>query len=91
MSVARPPTNLEELSMYYDDESGPLSFFAGLLLGAVIGASVALLSAPQPGRRTRRTIARAVAGARDVAGDRWEDISDDVRSAVEAGRKRIRI
>jgi hypothetical protein len=39
-------------TMYYDEESGALNFVAGMLLGAVIGASLALLTAPQSGRKT---------------------------------------
>jgi len=77
--------------MYYDEESSTLSFIAGLLIGAVLGASAALLAAPQSGQRTRRRIVRAVEGARDTAADRWEGLTDDLQSAVKAGRRRIRI
>jgi hypothetical protein len=84
----RPPPGE---AMYYDEDSGALSFFAGVLLGAVLGASIALLAAPQPGAKTRKQLARAVSGVRSTAEDRWDDIADDVRSAVKAGRKRIRL
>jgi gas vesicle protein len=57
----------------------------------VIGAGVALLVAPQSGKRTRRQLVKAVNEARSDAGDRFEGIADEVRGAVEAGRKRIRI
>jgi gas vesicle protein len=77
--------------MYYDEESGALSFLSGLLLGAVLGASLALLTAPQSGRKTRKRLIRAVAHARETAGDRWEDVADDVQGAVRSGRKRIRL
>lgn len=77
--------------MYYDEESGALNFVAGMLLGAVIGASMAFLTAPQSGRKTRKRLIRAVSSARDVAGDHWEDLSDEVQQAVRAGRKRIRL
>jgi gas vesicle protein len=77
--------------MYYDEESSTLSFVAGLLIGAVLGASVALLAAPQSGQRTRRRLARAVEGVRDSAADRWEGLTEDLESAVRAGRRRIRI
>jgi hypothetical protein len=77
--------------MYYDEESGALNFVAGLFLGAVIGASLALLTAPQSGRKTRKRLIRAVANARETAGDRWEDVADEVQGAVKAGRKRIRL
>jgi gas vesicle protein len=77
--------------MYYDDESGALNFVAGLLLGAVVGASLALLTAPQSGRKTRKRLVRAVSSARADAADRWEDLSDEVQDVVRSGRKRIRL
>ena len=76
--------------MYYDEDSGALRFVAGLLIGAVLGASVALLIAPRSGQRTRRRIVRAVEGARDSASDRWQGLTDDVEAAVRAGRRRIK-
>jgi gas vesicle protein len=77
--------------MYYDEDSGAMNFVAGLLLGAVLGASLALLTAPQSGRKTRKRLIRAVSSAREVAGDRWEDLTDEVQDAVKAGRKRVRL
>ena len=69
--------------MYYEKESGALNFIAGLAIGAILGASVALLTAPQSGKRTRRKIVRVVEDARDRA--------DDVRrQVVRKGRRRIR-
>jgi len=52
---------------------------------------VALLTAPQSGRKTRRRLLKAVSTARDSASGRFDDLADDVRSAVETGRKRIRL
>ncbi len=69
--------------MEYDNEGGLVNFFAGLLLGAVIGAGVALLSAPQSGRRARRRLRRAVVDMKDSATDRWEDLADDVKQRVD--------
>lgn len=77
--------------MYYEDESGAISFLAGMVLGTVLGASLALLSAPQSGRKTRKSLIRAVSSARDTAGERWDDLSDEVQGAVRAGRKRVRL
>jgi gas vesicle protein len=77
--------------MYYDEDSGALSFLAGVLLGAVIGASMALLTAPQSGRKTRKRLIRAVSTAREGAVDRWDDLTGEVQDAVRAGRKRIRL
>jgi len=77
--------------MYYEEKDGALNFFVGVLVGGVIGAGVALLIAPQSGKRTRRQLMKAVTTARDSAGERIEDLADDVRSAVDAGRKRVRV
>jgi len=78
--------------MYYDEENGgAINFFMGMLLGAAVGAGVALLLAPQSGKRTRRQLRKVVTTAKGSAGERIGDIADDVRTAVEAGRKRIRV
>lgn len=74
--------------MYYEDDSGAVSFIAGMFLGAVLGVTLTLLGAPQSGRRTRKTLVRAVSSARSAAGDRWEDLADQVQ---RVGRKRIRL
>ena len=50
--------------MESDQERQVASFAAGLLLGAVIGAGVALLTAPAPGTKVRRRIQK---GARRLA------------------------
>jgi hypothetical protein len=92
IAAERRPHHVNEgTAKYYEDDSGAMNFAAGLLLGAVLGASLALLAAPQSGRKTRRRLLRAVSTARDAAGDRFEDLTDEVQSAVRAGRKRIRV
>ena len=50
--------------MEYDHEAQVTNFIAGLILGAIIGAGVAMLTAPQSGRRTRRRIQKAATGIR---------------------------
>ncbi len=76
--------------MYYEERSSGLSFLAGLILGAAIGAGVALLTAPQSGKRTRRQLKQAADGVRESATERWDGFTDDVRSVVKSGRRRIR-
>ena len=79
--------------MEYDHETQGINFISGLLLGAVIGAGVALLAAPQSGRRTRRRIKSTALTLRDSATDRWDDLADDVKGkvddAIEGARKRV--
>jgi gas vesicle protein len=79
--------------MEYDNDAQFVNFFAGLLLGAVIGAGIALLSAPESGRKTRRRLRKAATDLRDSAGDRWEEVADDVKrkvdEAIEGARDRL--
>ncbi|MEQ8329154.1 MAG: YtxH domain-containing protein [Longimicrobiales bacterium] len=79
--------------MEYDHESQVVNFISGLLLGAVIGAGVALLTAPESGRRTRRKIKRAAGDIRSTTVDRLEDLAEDVKGRVdeafEGARKRL--
>lgn len=83
--------------MEYDDELHPYSFISGLALGSLIGAGLALLLAPQSGRRTRRRIARAAEDIGDEARDRIEDVADEMRHhardavrAAERGGTRLK-
>ena len=79
--------------MEYDHETQVINFISGLLLGAVIGAGVALLTAPQLGRRTRRRIKKTALTIRDSATDRWDDLADEVKGkvddAIDGARKRF--
>ena len=79
--------------MEYDHETQVVNFISGLLVGAVIGAGVALLTAPESGRRTRRKIKRAAGDIRATTTDRLEDLADDVTGRVdeafEGARKRL--
>ena len=79
--------------MEYDHETQVINFISGLLLGAVIGAGVALLAAPQSGRRTRRRIKKTALTLRDSATDRWDDLAEEVKGkvddAIEGARKRF--
>jgi gas vesicle protein len=65
----------------------------GLLLGAVIGAGVALLAAPQSGRHTRRRIKKTVLTLGDSVTDHFDDLAEDVKGrvddAIEGVRKRF--
>lgn len=69
--------------MEYENDNGALNFLTGLVCGAAIGAGIAILMAPESGKRTRRRITRAAEDLRFNATDRWEDIADEVRDKVE--------
>jgi gas vesicle protein len=60
-----------------------LVFLAGLLLGGLIGAGVALLLAPQSGHKTRRQIRRK---GRDLR----EQTTDTITDTIEDGVAQVR-
>ena len=76
--------------MEYDHETQVLNFLSGLVLGAVIGAGIAILTAPESGRRTRRRIRRVAGDVREGASDRWEELADDVKGRVDDAIKGAR-
>ena len=76
----------EELDEFEDSEdedgedgwdAGP--FVAGLVVGAAVGAGLALLFAPAPGRTTRRRLRRRIANLEEAAADRIEEAGKVVR------------
>lgn len=69
--------------MDQDHERQVANFISGLLLGAVIGAGVALLTAPRPGRKTRKRLKRAATDVRDSAGDRLDQLAEEVKGKVD--------
>ena len=70
-----------------------VGFVAGLILGAAIGATAALLTAPQSGKRTRKRLGKAAVEIRKTTGDRWDDLADEVKGrvdeAISGARKRL--
>lgn len=69
--------------MEYENNQELFNFASGLILGAVIGAGVALLTAPQSGQRTRRKIRRTAGDLRYGAEDRLDEFADDVKAKVD--------
>lgn len=61
-------------------------FLLGLGLGALIGASMALLYAPESGEVTRRRLQRRFRALRDEAADEWRDAT---RTARRELRRRL--
>ena len=73
--------------MYYEEESGATGFVAGILVGAVLGASIALLMAPHSGKITRaRLVRRGETGG--PAGDGDELDRHAVMAALKQRRRR---
>jgi len=79
--------------MAYDSDAQVLNFVSGLVLGAVIGAGIALLMAPELGQKTRRRIQKGAEAMGTQATDRWDELADDVKErvdqAVKGARKRF--
>jgi len=72
------------------------SVATGFVLGAMVGAGIALLLAPETGKQARRRLADA--GKRwggaarhklDQARDIAHELKDDAKSALEAGRETL--
>lgn len=69
--------------MESDHEREVLSFVSGLVLGAVIGAGVAILTAPQPGRKTRKKLRKVAKRARGQTADRLDDLASELKHRVD--------
>lgn len=64
------------------------SFAAGLIIGGLVGAGLALLLAPQAGEDTRRGLARRARRLAGDARDRYEEAKERVRRARAERRER---
>jgi gas vesicle protein len=71
----------EDVTVIETDSAGVVKWF---LLGALVGAGLGLLFAPQSGERTRKQIARKAKALRNEAEDRWDDLVDDVETKGRA-------
>ncbi len=73
------------------------SVILAALAGFVVGAAAGVLLAPASGRETRARVRRAAGRLKDEVGEKSREVgetigrySDDLRHAVEAGRKSYR-
>src|ERR1700688_4239203 len=62
-------------------------FVCGLLTGAALGATAAILLAPKAGWKMRRDLADGVGDLGQAAKDRWGDVTAAASSAVDKGRE----
>jgi hypothetical protein len=65
--------------------AGALSL--GIIAGALVGAGVALLLAPQSGAETREQIADRARRLRTRADDGWDDLRDELRRLRRRSRR----
>ena len=73
-----------------ESKSRTVSFISGLMLGALVGAGIALLVAPERGVVTRKKLKRFARRFREDATDQLDDIRDAVGKELARKRKRIR-
>jgi len=66
--------------MNRDSTSG---FFTGLMMGALIGAAIALLYAPQPGTETRRMVKEKASEIKEKTSKAVGKIKESVSSAIK--------
>lgn len=69
---------------------GLVGFIGGLMLGALIGAGVALMLAPERGYVTRRRIRTRFEDVRDDAKDQIEDWRGSAEREFKRGRRKVR-
>jgi hypothetical protein len=68
---------------------GIVGFLGGLLVGALVGAGVALLLAPERGDVTRRRIRTRLYDAADDAKDQMDEWRDSAERELRRGRKKL--
>lgn len=73
--------------MYYDEDGGTLNFLAGVAVGALLGAAVALVVAPDPGRRIRKRVRETAEDLGETAGEKLHGAAEDVRHLADDARK----
>ncbi len=68
---------------------GAGSFVAGIVVGALIGAGIALLFAPDTGVRTRKRLRRGARALRARAGEGLDDAARRTRRDLVRRRRRL--
>ena len=63
--------------------------FLWFLVGASVGAAIALLYAPQSGKRTRAMLGRKVDEGREYFEDRGQDMADRGREIFDRSREMV--
>jgi gas vesicle protein len=76
-----------------DGDGSPAAFVAGVVLGALLGAGIALMLAPDAGPRTRRKVGRRMRSLGDRALEELDDATREQRRNLrrEVGRRRKRL
>ena len=64
--------------MFHDEDNNTGTILISFLIGGIIGAGVALLLAPQTGRKTRKQILDAADDVRDYASDYAKKLKEKI-------------
>ncbi len=72
-----------------DDRIDGVGFVFGLLVGALVGASIAVILAPQSGAETRETLRSKAHEVKGKAQELVSELKDDAGEWVEKGRQVI--
>jgi gas vesicle protein len=81
-----PPNDPQEDGRRWDTTS----FMTGILLGAAVGAGVALIFAPATGARTRRLIRGRARAVRRDAAESWVSAKEDAREALRDRKEALK-
>jgi gas vesicle protein len=73
--------------MKMSDDRRATGFLPGLIVGAVAGAAVALLTAPRSGRENRDLLKAHFPEASDEAEGLIQRVTGEVRQRIESGRE----
>lgn len=65
------------------------SFFAGLILGGLIGAGIALLYAPQSGEETRKLLKKKALEAKKKALELKEEAAERLKEAKKEAKLKV--
>jgi hypothetical protein len=76
--IVKPSPPTEEEAMFCSNDDRNRSILVALVVGGLVGAGIALLLAPQSGKRTRQQIADLAEDLKDYA----SDLTDKVRAKV---------
>lgn len=70
-----------------DNRKEGLGFLFGLLVGSVVGASIAVIVAPQSGEKTREMLRDRALDVKERAADFAHDLLEDYDELVQRGKQ----
>ena len=83
---ARPPAGLLP-ARTSSEPLAPAVFAAGVAVGTLLGAGIALLLAPRSGEETRHALRRGGRRISRRGHDAWEDLRDELRRAQRRAKR----